>query len=84
MTVAVGTVLKLKVAEALVKDLGRGLARLDPADMAKLEVEVGDTVEIVGKRPTVGKVMPAYKDLRGQSRVQIDGLTRENAGTSLD
>ena len=84
MTEAVGTVLKLKVAEALGKDLGRGLARLDPADMAKLEVEVGDTVEIVGKRPTVGKVMPAYKDLRGQSRMQIDGLTRENAGTSLD
>jgi len=84
MTEAVGTALKLKVAEALGKDVGRGLARLDPADMARLEVEVGDTIEIVGKRPTVGKAMPAYKDLRGQSRMQIDGLTRENAGTSLD
>jgi len=84
MTEAVGTVLKLKVAEALGKDVGRGLARLDPADMAKLGVEVGDIVQIVGKRPTVGKVMPAYKDLRGQSRIQIDGLTRENSGTGLD
>ena len=84
MTEAVGTVLKLKVAEALGKDVGRGLARLDPADMARLEVAVGDIVEITGKRTTVGKVMPAYKDLRGQSRIQIDGLTRENAGTSLD
>ena len=84
MTEAVGTVLKLKVAEALGKDVGRGLARLDPADMPKLGVEVGDIVEIVGKRTTVGKVMPAYKDLRGQSRIQIDGVARENAGTGLD
>ncbi|MBM3335795.1 AAA family ATPase, partial [Candidatus Sumerlaeota bacterium] len=33
---------------------------------------------------TVGKAMPAYKDLRGQSRIQIDGLLRENAGVGLD
>jgi transitional endoplasmic reticulum ATPase len=84
MTEAVGTVLKLKVAEALGKDVGRGLARLDPADMAKLGVEVGDIVQIVGKRTTVGKIMPAYKDQRGQSRIQIDGVARENAGTGLD
>ena len=36
--------LKLKVSEALPKDLGRGLARLDPADMARLGLEVGDIV----------------------------------------
>jgi len=84
MTEAVGTVLKLKVAEALGKDVGRGLARLDPADMPKLGVEVGDIVQIIGKRTTVGKAMPAYKDLRGQSRIQIDGVARENAGTGLD
>jgi transitional endoplasmic reticulum ATPase len=28
--------------------------------------------------------MPAYKELRGQARVQLDGLTRENAGAALD
>ena len=28
--------------------------------------------------------MPAYKDLRGQSAIQLDGLTRENAGAALD
>jgi transitional endoplasmic reticulum ATPase len=84
MTEAVQTVLKLKVAEALAKDVGRGLARLDPADMERQSLAVGDFIEIVGKRTTVGKVMPAYKDLRGQSRIQIDGITRENAGTGLD
>jgi transitional endoplasmic reticulum ATPase len=84
MTAAVTQTLRLKVAEALPKDLGRGLIRMDPADMARLEAAVGDIVEITGKRATVGKLMPAYKDLRGQARVQIDGLARENAGTGLD
>lgn len=76
--------LRLKVAEAMPKDLGRGLARLDPADLARLGVEVGEVIEIIGKRTTVAKAMPAYKEHRGQSRVQIDGVARENAGASLD
>ena len=76
--------LRLKVAEALGKDVGRGLARLDPADMANLSLEIGDVVEIEGKRKTVVKVMPAFKEHRGLSRVQIDGLTRENASVGLD
>ncbi|MGA2700021.1 MAG: CDC48 family AAA ATPase [Isosphaeraceae bacterium] len=76
--------LKLKVTEAIPKDLGRGLARLDPADMARLGLEVGDFVELVGKRTTVGKAMPAYKELREQARIQIDGVTRENTGAAID
>jgi transitional endoplasmic reticulum ATPase len=79
-----GIVLKLKVSEALGKDLGRGLARLDPADITKLGLEIGDVVAIVGKRTTVAKAMPAYKEHRGQSRIQIDGVLRENAGVGLD
>ena len=66
------------------KDLGRGLARLDPADMARLGLEVGDMVEVVGKRKTVCKAMPAYKEHRGKSRIQIDGIVRENAGAAID
>jgi len=84
MSATIDSTLKFKVSEALPKDVGRCLARLDPADMIKLGVEIGDVVEIAGKRKTLGKVMPAYKDLRGQSRIQIDGLCRENAGTGLD
>jgi transitional endoplasmic reticulum ATPase len=78
------TALKLKVTEALPKDTGRGLARLDPADMARMGLQIGDVVEIGGKRKTVCKVMPAYKDQRGQARIQIDGITRDNARVALD
>ncbi len=28
--------------------------------------------------------MPAYQELRGQSRIQLDGLSRENAGAGID
>ena len=84
MTTVDDVALKLKVAEAMPKDLGRGLARIDPADLSRLGVEVGDVVEIVGKRTTVVKAMPAYKEHRGQARVQIDGVARENAGAAID
>ena len=76
--------LKLKVAEALSKDVGRALARMGPEDMEKLHVVIGDTVEIAGKRNTVCKAMPTYREMRGQSRIQLDGLTRENVGAGLD
>lgn len=76
--------LKLKVTEALGKDMGRALARMDPEDLEKLQIAIGDIVEVTGKRKTVCKALPAYKESRGQSRVQLDGLTRENAGAGLD
>ena len=76
--------LKLRVAEALGKDIGRAFARMDPADLDRLGVEVGDIIEVAGSRKTVCKAMPAYKESRGQSRMQIDGLSRENAKTGLD
>lgn len=75
---------KLKVTEALGKDVGRALARMGPEDLERLGVALGDTIEVAGKRTTVCKAMPSYKELRGQSRVQLDGLTRENAGAALD
>lgn len=78
------TVQKLKVFEALPKDAGRGLVRIDPADMEQLGLQIGDFVEISGKRKTVGKAMPAFKEHRGQSRIQIDGVTRDNCGAGLD
>ena len=76
--------IKLKVTEALTKDVGRALARMGPEDLERLQAAIGDTVEVEGKRKALCKVMPAYQEIRGQSRVQLDGLTRENAGVGLD
>ena len=76
--------LTLRVAESLGKDLGRGLARLDPADILRLGAKVGDIVSLSGKRRSVAKVMPAYAEARGKGIVQIDGVTRANTGSQLD
>lgn len=75
--------LTLQATEAQAKDVGRGIARIDPKDMAKLHLEVGDIVELEGKRKTVAKVMPSFPDDRGKRTIQIDGLVRENAKVGL-
>ncbi|MGD0770662.1 MAG: CDC48 family AAA ATPase [Tepidisphaeraceae bacterium] len=74
----------LKVSEALIKDVGRAMARIDPEDLRRLGVQTGDVVLISGQRQTVCRVMPALKEARGQARVQLDGITRQNLGSAID
>jgi len=76
--------LVLRVAEAKPRDVGRGIARVDPQDLEKLGTEVGEVIQIEGKRKTVAKVMPAYPEDRGKSLIQMDGLLRGNTQVSLD
>lgn len=76
--------LNLRVSESRAKDVGRGIARIDPTDMTKLAVEVGDIIQILGKRKSVAKVMPAYIEDRGKGVIQADGLIRQNAQIGLD
>jgi transitional endoplasmic reticulum ATPase len=75
---------QFKVKEALPKDVGRAIARIDPEDMKNLGLEVGQIVEIEGKRKTAAKAMPCYAEERGKKIIQIDGITRENAKVGLD
>ena len=84
MTAKSVTSLTLRVGEAKPKDVGRGIARMDPQDLERLGVQVGDVIEIEGKRKTVAKVMPAYSEDRGKLLIQMDGLLRGNAQVSLD
>lgn len=76
--------IKLKVSEAINKDVGRAYGRMDPEDLEKLGVAIGDILEVSGKRKTVCKAMPAYKEMRGQARIQLDGISRQNARAGLD
>ncbi|MDA2922506.1 CDC48 family AAA ATPase [Patescibacteria group bacterium AH-259-L07] len=77
--------LTLKVAEVLQqKDIERGIARIDPDEMKRINVETGDTVEIKGKRTTVDKVHQTQIKDRGKGIIQLDKFTRENAQTGLN
>ncbi|MEW6275028.1 MAG: CDC48 family AAA ATPase [Bacillota bacterium] len=72
-----------RVSEALAKDVGRNIARLDPADVRLLGLEIGDVIVIQGRRQAVARVMPSHPEQRGKQLVQIDGIIRDNAGVSL-
>jgi transitional endoplasmic reticulum ATPase len=76
--------LVLKVKEALQKDVGRAIARIDPQDIKALGLEVSDIIEIEAGRKTAAKVMPCYIEDRGKKVIQIDGISRENVGAGLD
>ncbi|MEW6375300.1 MAG: CDC48 family AAA ATPase [Thermodesulfobacteriota bacterium] len=76
--------LTLRVKEALAKDVGRAIARIDPEDMKNMEIEVGEIVVIEGKRKTPAKAMPLFLEDRGKGIVQMDGILRENAEIGLD
>jgi len=78
------TSISLKVTEALSKDVGRGLARIDPKDLEELGASTGDIIKIIGKRTTAAKVMLAFQGDRGKKIIQIDGLSRQNAGIGID
>ena len=69
----------LRVAEASQRDFGRGIARIDPENMKKMDIQTGDIIQIVGKKRTAAKVMPAYPENRGKDVIQIDGIIRNNA-----
>ncbi|MCL2711937.1 MAG: CDC48 family AAA ATPase [Methanomassiliicoccaceae archaeon] len=65
-------------------EAGNGRARIDSATRARLNVEIGDTIEIIGRRTTVAKVFKGRPEDEGLGIIRIDGLTRTNAGVSMD
>ncbi|ADC66306.1 AAA family ATPase, CDC48 subfamily [Ferroglobus placidus DSM 10642] len=75
--------LLLKVNQAYPSDSGRGIARLDPESMFRLNISPGDIIEIEGRRKTVAKVWRAPKRDWGRGIIRIDRFIRENAGVNI-
>ena len=74
----------LRVAEAQSRDVGRGIARIDPKSSSEIGLSAGDVVEIHGKKKTVAIYWPGYPEDTGKSLIRIDGYTRNNAGAGID
>jgi transitional endoplasmic reticulum ATPase len=74
----------LRVADALQRDVGRGIARIDPKVVQELGLTSGDVVQIIGKRKTNALCWPAHEQDYGKGTVRIDGYLRNNAGVSID
>ena len=77
--------LMLRVVEAIARDAGRTVVRLDPVDIAGLGANIGDVVEVQGEAgTTVAKLLPAFVEDRGKRQIQMDGLLRAGCGAGLE
>ncbi|OYT35859.1 ATPase [Candidatus Pacearchaeota archaeon ex4484_71] len=75
--------IKLKVVEALQDDAYKGIARIDPEIMRKLDLRRGDVIAIKGQRETVAIVDRAYPADMGEKIIRIDGILRRNARVGI-
>src|SRR5215831_12719925 len=73
--------LQLVVIEGF--QVGRGVARIDPNDMARLGCQPGDIVMITGNRTTAAKLVPSAIVDRGQQTIQMDSKVRQNSSSGL-
>jgi transitional endoplasmic reticulum ATPase len=73
----------LKVAEAISqKDVGQGIARIDPNVMSELGLHERDIIEINAEKKTAAIVLPSQTDI-GLGVIRIDGLVRKNSGATI-
>lgn len=73
----------LKVAEAPQSDVGLGRARVDTKTRVALGVDVGEIIQIIGKKSTAAKLFRVMQEDEGKGIIRIDGLVRRNVGVSL-
>jgi len=76
--------LALRVADAYQRDVGRGIARVDPKVVDELGLTSGDVIQIIGKKKTTALSWPGYESDSGKGTIRIDGYLRNNAGVSID
>ncbi|MFQ6012096.1 MAG: CDC48 family AAA ATPase [Thermoplasmata archaeon] len=74
----------LRVTEAKTKDVGRGIARLDPAVMKVLGLTPGDIITIEGKKRTAAICWPGYPEDENRGVIRMDGNMRRNAEVGID
>ncbi len=74
----------LKVARAHHQsEVGLGRARIDSITRKRLNADVGDIIEILGKKKTAAKIFRAANEDEGLGVIRIDGMIRGNAGVSI-
>ncbi|MGC8662280.1 MAG: CDC48 family AAA ATPase [Candidatus Micrarchaeia archaeon] len=76
--------IELTVADAIITDSGRGIARIDSKSRKLLDVVSGDIIEIKGKiKTTAAVVWQAHPSDEGLGFIRIDGYTRQNVGVGI-
>jgi len=73
--------LQLTVIEGF--QIARGVARIDPFDIARLGCQPGDVVLVTGGRTTAAKLVPSSPVDRGRQTIQMDSQVRQNSASGL-
>lgn len=75
--------IKLKVAEADLRDVGKGIVRIDESFRQRLGLKPFDVVEITGGKVTSALIGRPYPSDEGLDIIRMDGLIRTNSKTSI-
>jgi transitional endoplasmic reticulum ATPase len=73
----------LKIAEALQRHVGKGIAVVDPKIVEDNNWETGEILELVGNRKSHVKLWPGSIEDYGTGIIKIDGIMRHNIGAGI-
>jgi transitional endoplasmic reticulum ATPase len=73
--------LKMRVAEARVEDIGHAIARIAPCDLLRIGAQAGDVLKITGGTVVVARA--ELSDDGHEGMIQIDGTCRSNCSAGL-
>jgi transitional endoplasmic reticulum ATPase len=74
---------QLTVAGATAEDAGRGIARIDPATLARIGGGTGALLALTGRRTAHVRALPQRPDARSDGLLHIDGATRGNVEAAI-
>ncbi|MFX1467257.1 MAG: AAA family ATPase, partial [Promethearchaeota archaeon] len=78
---------KLRIKDAFKEDAGRGIVRIDPNILNKLNLKVGDTIRISHpfvKKITVALLSSGRNEDKGKQIIRMDPSLRRNLAASID
>ncbi|ADI31223.1 CDC48 family AAA ATPase [Staphylothermus hellenicus] len=73
----------LRVLESEPRDVGKGIARVDPAIMERYGIINGDILVVEGRKKTVIRAVEGYEKDRGLGIIRLDKFSRQNAGVKI-
>jgi len=79
--------LKLRIKDAFKEDAGRGIIRIDPEVIKKMDLKVGDVIKIthpILKKQTAALLSTGRSEDKGKQVIRMDPSLRRNLNASID
>ncbi|MFX1408378.1 MAG: AAA family ATPase, partial [Promethearchaeota archaeon] len=78
---------KVRIKDAFKEDAGRGIVRIDPDLISKLNFKIGDVIEInhpLARKTTVALLSTSKEEDKGKGIIRLDPSLRRNLNASID